>query len=173
MKRVLGFTVMAVVLAGCAVPQLRPAASGEAAPASAITATAAPEVTANGQTRPVQRPAGLSATPATPATPASAAPPIAPTPRPTVGAAPAATGLIGATIVSLGNPAEPGLWVRTPLVDARRPGRARVPGTSDGIDVTLIPIEGADTAGSRMSLQAMQALGLDITGLPTVELLPG
>ncbi|MGR3491088.1 MAG: hypothetical protein ACU0DW_03445 [Shimia sp.] len=75
--------------------------------------------------------------------------------------------------MSLGSPAEPGAWVKTPLVNSRQAGRARVPGTSDGIAVTLIPIEGADTAGSRMSLQAMQALGLDITGLPTVELLPG
>jgi len=68
-------------------------------------------------------------------------------------------GTLGRTIATLGNAAEPGLWLKTPLVDAVRQGRVFYPATDQSAEITLIPIEGPATAGSRMSLAAMQALG--------------
>jgi len=68
-------------------------------------------------------------------------------------------GTLGRTIASLGNPGEPGMWLKTPLVSAQRSARVFNPATGQSTEVTLIPIEGPRTAGSRMSLAAMQALG--------------
>lgn len=69
------------------------------------------------------------------------------------------TGLLGQTIASLGDPAQTGLWLETPLVGAEQSGRVT---TKDGrsANLRLIPIAGEDGAGSRMSLSAYQALGL-------------
>lgn len=88
----------------------------------------------------------------------------------TVPDAPAATGLLGTTVASLGAVSEPGLWLKTPLVAAEQPGRVRVPGGT-AVAVRLLPIEGPDTAGSRISLGAMQALGVSLGDLPTLEVL--
>ncbi|WP_227284089.1 D-galactarate dehydratase [Boseongicola sp. H5] len=70
----------------------------------------------------------------------------------------------GETIASLGDPSEPGLWLRTPLVSTERQGRIT---TESGASVTLrlIPIAGATGAGSRISLEAMRALGVPLTDL--------
>ena len=68
-------------------------------------------------------------------------------------------GTLGRTIASLGNPGEPGMWLKTPLVSAERSARVFNPATGQSAEMTLIPIEGPRTAGSRMSLAAMQALG--------------
>ena len=47
---------------------------------------------------------------------------------------------------------------------------ASVSGTSEvSVEVTLIPIEGPRTAGSRMSLAAMQALGAPLGDLVEVD----
>jgi len=75
---------------------------------------------------------------------------------------------LGTTVVSLGNPAESGMWLKTPLVKAQAKGRVVADG-GKSVEVDLIPIDGAATAGSRMSLQAMQGLGLNVTSLPTVQ----
>ncbi|WP_299042623.1 hypothetical protein [uncultured Tateyamaria sp.] len=82
-------------------------------------------------------------------------------------------GTLGRTIASLGNAAEPGLWLKTPLVTAEQRGRVYYAQTNTTVDVTLIPIEGPDTAGSRLSLAAMQALGAPLTGLPEVDVFAG
>ena len=82
-------------------------------------------------------------------------------------------GTLGRTVASLGNAAEPGLWLKTPLVDAAQPGRVYYPETNTTVDVTLLPIDGPPTAGSRISLAAMQALGAPLTGLPEVDVLAG
>ena len=75
---------------------------------------------------------------------------------------------IGDTVASLGDPTQPGLWLRTPLVSAETPGRLEADnGTS--LAVTLIPIEGSTSAGSRISLSAMRGLGLGLTDLPIVK----
>jgi hypothetical protein len=88
---------------------------------------------------------------------------------PVVPVAPVATPGIGGaqTIAALGDPAQPGLWLKTPLVDREGPGRVSYAGRT--VDVTLIPIEGPETAGSRMSLAAMRALGAPLTELVEVS----
>ncbi|MEL7092164.1 MAG: hypothetical protein AAFN94_10570 [Pseudomonadota bacterium] len=82
-------------------------------------------------------------------------------------------GTLGRTVASLGNAAEPGLWIKTPLVQSERPGRVFYPETGKSVAVTLLPIDGPVTAGSRLSLQAMQELGAPLTGLPEVDVLAG
>lgn len=84
-----------------------------------------------------------------------------------VSAAQKANGPLGRTIASLGNPAETGLWLKTPMVQTEQTGRVSYNGTT--IDAILIPIDGAATAGSRMSLQAFQALGAPLTDLVEVN----
>ena len=84
--------------------------------------------------------------------------------------APASTGAaLGTTVVSLGSATEPGLWLKTPLVDAEQPGRVTNPATGKSAAVTLIPLEGPATAGSRMSLPALRLIGASLIDLTTVE----
>ena len=97
-------------------------------------------------------------------------------PEPEAETAPApevSIGTLGRTVASLGNAAEPGLWLKTPLVQTEQPGTVYYPATNKSVKVTLIPIEGPVTAGSRLSLQAMQDLGAPLTGLPEVDVLAG
>ena len=82
---------------------------------------------------------------------------------------PVAGGLIGRTVVSLGSPTEPGFWLKTPLVDSEAEGQVIDPASGKSVAVTLIPIEGPSTAGSRLSLPAMRLLGLPLTALVEVE----
>ena len=79
-------------------------------------------------------------------------------------APPPATGTLGTTIASLGNAAEPGLWLKTPLTKTVGPGKVTYNGKT--VTAQLIPIDGPATAGSRASLQLLQQLGAPITGLP-------
>jgi len=69
---------------------------------------------------------------------------------------------LGVTIASLGNPAEPGLWLETPLVTTPVAGRL-VTDTGKSAAVDLRPSGGS---GSRISLAAMRLLGLTLTDLP-------
>ncbi|MEL7100189.1 MAG: hypothetical protein AAGM84_15295 [Pseudomonadota bacterium] len=102
---------------------------------------------------------------------------IRPRLRPDPGATPApqpqpsAGGALGVTIASLGDPGEPGLWLKTPLVTARQSGTVTLGAAS--VAVTLIPLDGPATAGSRMSLEAFQALGAPLTGLPEITVSTG
>ncbi|MGR3758764.1 hypothetical protein ACUXV3_01320 [Roseobacteraceae bacterium NS-SX3] len=75
------------------------------------------------------------------------------------------------TVAALGDPSVPGLWMETPLVGSEQ--RARVRGPS-GAEVTLLlkPIPGEATAGSRLSIEAMRALGAPVTELVEVQVLP-
>lgn len=82
--------------------------------------------------------------------------------------APAAERRLGETVASLGNPAEAGFWLRTPLVTSERQGRVVHPGTGASAAVTLIPNGGAAGAGSQLSLPAFRLLGLPLTDLPTL-----
>lgn len=79
----------------------------------------------------------------------------------------APAGQIGVTVASLDSPAEPGLWMKTPLVSSRQQAKI-VAKNNIPVTVTLIPIEGERTAGSRLSLQAMQALGVSLADLVEV-----
>lgn len=80
---------------------------------------------------------------------------------------------LGRTVASLGAPTEPGFWLKTPLVKAEGPGRVVYAATGKSAAVTLIPIEGPSTAGSRMSLAALRLIGAPLTGLPEVEVYAG
>jgi len=77
---------------------------------------------------------------------------------------PAESGDLGVTVASLGNAAEPGMWLKTPLVKVDGPGTVAYNGQT--AEANLIPIGGPATSGSRASLQLMQALGAPLTGLP-------
>lgn len=77
---------------------------------------------------------------------------------------------LGLSVASLGDAAEPGLWADTPLVTEQEPGRII---GEDGtvVFVTLRPTGGARGSGTRLSLSAMQGLGISLTALPTVTVL--
>lgn len=72
------------------------------------------------------------------------------------------------TLVTLGNAAEAGLWVKTPLVSTAGAGRVTEVESGRTIEVTLLPIDGPPTAGSRASLAALQALGLPLTAVSAI-----
>lgn len=76
---------------------------------------------------------------------------------------------LGRTVVSLGAASEPGLWLKTPLVSAEAQGRVTNLATGQSSRVTLIPIEGATSAGSRMSLAALRLIGASLTDLTEVD----
>ncbi|KIN61435.1 hypothetical protein Z945_2427 [Sulfitobacter noctilucae] len=117
--------------------------------------------------------------------PATAAPPPVPAARTVealdtttpeqraAAAAPAApearSNALGSTVVSLGSPTEPGLWLKTPLVKAEGQGRVTNPANGKSSLVTLIPLDGPATAGSRMSLAALRLIGASLTDLTPVE----
>ncbi|KNX41776.1 hypothetical protein ROTO_16160 [Roseovarius tolerans] len=82
---------------------------------------------------------------------------------------PPATGDLGLTVASLGTATEPGLWLKTPLVDARGRGRVTYPVNGKTVEVDLIPLDAPRGAGSRLSLAGFQALGAPLTGLPEVR----
>ncbi len=76
----------------------------------------------------------------------------------------------GFTVASLGDATVPGLWIETPLVDRERTVTVVAPnGTT--VEVTGRPSGGERGSGSSLSLAAFQALGLDLTGLPTVTVI--
>jgi len=79
--------------------------------------------------------------------------------------APAASGEreLGKVAVSLGSPAEPGIWLRSALVTAAGKGRV-VTATGQSVAVDLLPGAGA----AQLSLAAFMALGLSLTALPEV-----
>jgi hypothetical protein len=80
--------------------------------------------------------------------------------------APAGEREIGRVAVTLGNPAEPGFWLRGSIVSAAGPGRVVTEGGAS-LAVDLIPGTGAP----QLSLPAFRALNLPLTGLPMVTVL--
>ncbi|MBE1284874.1 MAG: hypothetical protein GJ676_16300 [Rhodobacteraceae bacterium] len=76
------------------------------------------------------------------------------------------------TVAGLGDPAKPGLWLETPLVNAARPGRVVLDSSGASVQVTLLPLNTAPTAGSRLSLDAMRALGAPLTELVELTVYP-
>ena len=128
----------------------------------------------------VAQPAAVSETTLAPATAAPTPPASAQTAaaldtttaaqRAAASAAPEAPSkALGKTVVSLGDPTEPGLWLKTPLVQAEAQGRVRNPATGKSSLVTLLPLEGPETAGSRMSLSALRLIEAPLTALTEVE----
>lgn len=86
-------------------------------------------------------------------------------------AEPAGERALGDTVASLGDPSKPGFWMETPLVTSVQKGRVAYNGKS--AQVELRPIEGAATAGSRLSLAAMRLIEAPLTDLPTVQVFTG
>lgn len=87
-------------------------------------------------------------------------------------AAAAATGAeidLGVTIASLGAVGEPGIWLKTPLVDAPAKGRVEYPEKGTAVAVDLIPLDAAPGSGSRISLAAMRLIEAELTDLPELR----
>lgn len=84
-------------------------------------------------------------------------------------AAPVSGGKLGDVVVSLGNPAEQGFWLRSALVTAPRPGSVRL-ASGQSVQVELRPLAGG---GPQLSLAAYRALGLGLTDLPKVAVYGG
>lgn len=143
--RPLPLIALSLLLAACSLPDLGRDRTPDEPP---------PVVTENPDddvTRPLLRPGDGSDTPGTGSVPE-----------------PAADGYLGDTLAGLGAPTERGLWVTTGLVSAPQPGRIEAP-SGGTLDVELRPSGAAVGAGSQISLQAMQALGLPLTELVTLR----
>ncbi len=76
------------------------------------------------------------------------------------------SGSLGVTTVTLGDIAQAGIWLRTPLVTELQMGRAVAGGES--INIELRPSGGAVGSGSQMSLAAMRLLGLSLADVVEV-----
>lgn len=81
----------------------------------------------------------------------------------------AASGAIGTTVASLGDPARQGFWLETPLVSEPTRGSVLYRPTGRRLNVDLIPIAGPASGGSRISLSAMRMLDAPLTGLPQID----
>jgi hypothetical protein len=88
-----------------------------------------------------------------------------------VAPAPAAEAALGTTLATLGSPADPGIWIKTPLVTKLTMGRVVYQGTS--INIELRPSGGAAGSGSQISLPAMRLLGAPLTGIVEVSVFSG
>lgn len=81
---------------------------------------------------------------------------------------PAGEQRLGTTIATLGAPTDPGFWLETPLVSTAREGRVEA-ANGKSVNLTLRPIAGPDTAGSRISLPALRLLDVGLAGLHEVS----
>ena len=79
--------------------------------------------------------------------------------------APTSDGRLGTTTASLGDPNEPGFWVKTPLVTSPQSGRVVYVNSGRSVQVQLIPA-GSAGGGSQISVAAMRLLEAPLTGLP-------
>lgn len=80
---------------------------------------------------------------------------------------------LGTTIASLGDPSQPGFWIKTPLVRSETSGRIVNPATGKSAKVQLIPLGGPASGGSQVSLPALQLIGVSLTDLPAIEVYQG
>ncbi|WP_199259216.1 hypothetical protein [Paracoccus binzhouensis] len=76
---------------------------------------------------------------------------------------------LGTTIASLGDPSQPGFWIKTPLAKSESDGRIVNPANGRSAKVRLIPMGGPASGGSQVSLPALQLIGVSLTDLPTLE----
>lgn len=77
---------------------------------------------------------------------------------------------LGVTVASLGAVGEPGIWLKTPLVDAPARGRVEYPEKGTAVAVDLIPLDAEPGSGSRISLAAMRLIKADLTALPELRI---
>lgn len=80
---------------------------------------------------------------------------------------------LGRTVATLGNPAETGFWLETPLVSQVTQGHVVSAATGERVAVELRPIEGPDGAGSRISLAALRLLNVGLAGLHELDVFSG
>lgn len=73
---------------------------------------------------------------------------------------------LGVTVASLGSPADPGIWVKTPLVKSLVMGRVEVVATGKSANIELRP----GTGGTQISLPAMRLLNVPLTDLPEIAI---
>jgi hypothetical protein len=71
---------------------------------------------------------------------------------------------LGPTLVTLGNPANPGIWLETGYVNEVTAGRVET-ASGQSINIELRPSGGEPGSGSEISLPAMQLLGLSLTAI--------
>jgi len=64
------------------------------------------------------------------------------------------------------DPADPGIWLKTPLVDTLTMGRIEYPEAGTSINIELRPLDAEPGSGSQISLPAMRLLEAPLTGLP-------
>ncbi|MDN3710850.1 hypothetical protein QWZ10_01660 [Paracoccus cavernae] len=76
---------------------------------------------------------------------------------------------LGLTVASLGDPTQPGFWIKTPLVKSAGKGRIVNPANGKSAKVDLQPLAGPASSGSQVSLPALQLIGISLTDLPSVE----
>lgn len=72
-------------------------------------------------------------------------------------------------VASLGDPLVPGLWLETPLVVTEQTARLR---SENGAEVTVTLKPAPDAGGGRLSIAAMRALGVPLTELVPLRILP-
>ena len=77
---------------------------------------------------------------------------------------------LGVTIATLGPPAEPGIWIKTPLVSDIAMGRAEYGANGKTVNLELRPSGGEAGSGSQISLAAMRLLDIPLTALAEVSL---
>jgi hypothetical protein len=70
---------------------------------------------------------------------------------------------LGRTVATLGDVAQQGFWLKTPLVATETEGRVVWADNGNAVKVTLMPRPGS--GGSQISLAAMRALGVPLTAL--------
>ena len=83
--------------------------------------------------------------------------------------------VITPTVAVLGDASRPGLWLQTPLVQARGKGRVRLARKGDGgawLEVWLLPAPGPISAQSHISAGAMQALGVPLSARVALSVAP-
>jgi len=82
---------------------------------------------------------------------------------------PAGEQLLGTTNISLGAAADPGIWLKTGLVDTLTAGRVEYPDNGKAISLELRPSGGDSAGSSQMSLAAMRLLDIPLTALADVR----
>lgn len=78
---------------------------------------------------------------------------------------PASETKLGTTIATLGSPADPGIWLKTPLVSTLVAGRVVYGSNGKSVNLELRPSGGDAGSGSQISLPAMRLLDAPLTGL--------
>ena len=151
------------LLSACAEVQQASAPVDAPAPSAAPSASTAPQAAV--QAAPPPPPAAASAEALDTTTPEQRA-------AATAAPEPAGEQALGTTVASLGSPADPGLWIETPLVSSVSQGRVEA-ANGKSVKLELRPSGGAAGSGSEISLPAMRLLEVPLTDLPELTVYRG